>query len=203
MLEIFDYEQGSPEWYQCRSGIITASSMHKVLAKGHGKTRLSYMYEMIGERVTGEPKEGFSSAHTERGHEQEPKARELYCIQSDCEVLSCGFMRNFHEIGYVGYSPDGLIGDNGLLEIKTKLPHLQAEILDRGEVPTEYKAQIQTGLWVSGREWIDFVSYSPFFPLFINRVYRDDKFMKVMEKEVVSFYSDLEEKFKSIIGHLD
>lgn len=201
MIEIFDYEQGTPEWHQCRAGIITASAMHKVLAQGQGKTRLSYIYQMIGERVTGDPVDSYSNQHMERGHEQEPIARNLYRIQTDVDTVKAGFMRNYGEIGYVGYSPDDLVGDDGLLEIKSKMPHLQAEILDRDEVPSEHRLQLQTGLWVSEREWIDFVSYSPFFPLFIKRVYRDESCIAHMKKEVIKFYADLEEKLQSIINY--
>lgn len=201
MIEIFDCEQGTPEWHQCRAGIVTASAMHKVMAKGEGKTRLSYMYQMIGERVTGMPAESFSNAHTERGHEHEPIARNLYCIQHECETVTTGFMRNFEEIGYVGYSPDDRVGENGLLEIKSKLPHLQAEILDKDKVPSEHFTQLQTGLWVSEREWIDFVSYSPFFPLFVKRVYRDELYINSMKTEVQRFYEELNSKLEKIINY--
>lgn len=200
MIEIFDYEQGTDEWHACRAGIVTASAMHKVLAKGQGKTRLSYMYQMIGERITGEPAESFSNGHTERGHEHEPIARNLYQITKEVETVKVGFMRNHAEIGYVGYSPDDTVGDDGLLEIKSKLPHLQAEILDRNEVPSDHIHQLQTGLYVSEREWIDFVSYSPYFPLFIKRVYRDEAYIKNIRQEVISFYEELNVKLDKIIN---
>lgn len=201
MVEVFNDEQGSATWHLNRSGIVTASAMHKVLAKGEGKTRLSYMYQMIGERITGEPAESFSNSHTERGHEHEPIARNLYQITKEVETVKCGFMRNHKDIGYVGYSPDDTVGDNGLLEIKSKLPHLQAEILDKDQVPREHYHQLQCGLWVAEREWIDFVSYSPFFPLFIKRVERDESYIKNMRSEVISFYADLEEKLQSILNY--
>jgi len=195
MLEIFDCEQGTQEWLEARAGIITASEMASVLAKGQGKTRDAYMRKLIGEIITGEPAESYSNRHRERGHEWEPIARELYAERTGNTGQACGFMRR----NRVGYSPDWLVSDNGLTEIKTRLPHLQVELLLAQKVPSEHKAQIQCGLWVSEREWLDFVSYSKGMPLFVQRVYRDEEYIKAMEAEVARFYEELDEKLNIIL----
>src|ERR1700688_4787876 len=128
MIEIFDCVQGTPEWYQCRLGIPTASEFHSVLAKGEGKTRRTYMYKLIGEQLTAEPQYAFTTVHTERGKIMEAEARELVLYDYP-NVALVGFIRRSFGTGYVGCSPDALVGEDGLLEIKTKLPHLQIAVL--------------------------------------------------------------------------
>jgi len=194
-LQILYMSQGSDEWFEARCGLATASRLNDVMAGGEGKTRRSYIYTLIGERMTGEPAVGHQNQHTERGHEQEPIARGLYEAQSGVSVEQCGIMLNHG----IGYSPDGMVGDEGLLEIKTKLPHLQAEVLDKGKVPPEHMKQIQGGLWVSERNWLDFVSYCPQMPLFVARVYRDDHIISEIESEVERFYKDLSETMDRIM----
>jgi predicted phage-related endonuclease len=187
--------QGTEEWLQARCGIVTASEMSSVLAKGQGKSRASYMYKLIGERITGEPTPSYSNAHMERGHEHEPIARGLYEDATDYLVREVGFITDHG----VGFSPDGLVDDDGLVEIKSKLAHIQAEVLDHGKVPTEHVKQIQTGLWVSGRKWLDFVSYCPGMPLFIKRMERDEKLIEEMKEAVTLFYAELEIKLSKIM----
>ena len=190
-----DVPQGSDEWLALRAGLITASEMNSVMAKGQDKTRLAYMYRLIGERMTGEPTESFSNKHTERGHEQEPVARELYEIQSGLSVVETGFITNHG----VGYSPDGIVGDDGLIEIKSKLPHLQAEVLDQQKVPSSHIKQCQCGLWVTERDWLDFISYCPGMPLFVQRIERNEDMIADMKAAVYAFYSDMEEKINRIM----
>ena len=188
MIEVFDCEQGSPEWIKARLGIPTASQFSAVKAKGDGKTRRTYMMKLIGEVWTGEPMDGFSNAHTERGKEMEPDARNLYAFRMDVDPVQVGFIRN----GRKGASPDSLIGADGMCEIKTKLPHLQAEVLLADKLPTEHVAQCQGNLWVAEREWIDFVSYWPRMPLFVKRVYRDETYIAMLAKEVDLFLAEMD-----------
>ena len=195
MLEIHEVAQGTDEWFRLRAGIVTASEISSVMAKGQGKVRAAYMYRLIGERITGEPAESFSNRHTERGHEQEPIARRLYEEQTGLLVAEVGFMTNHG----VGYSPDGTVAEDGLIEIKTKLPHLQAEVLDRGRVPPEHIKQCQCGLWVSGREWLDFISYCPGMPLFVHRIERDDSMAAEMQQATAIFYQEMETKIAKIM----
>jgi hypothetical protein len=189
MIEIFDCPQGSDEWFQCRMGIPTASQFHTVMAKGEGKTRKTYLYKLAAEIVTGEPMEHFGNQHTDRGHEMEPEARDLYAFKHDCEPEIVGFIRN----GNKGGSPDSIVGTDGMVEIKTKLPHLQIECLLNDRVPPEHRAQCQGNLWVAEREWIDFVSYWPTLPLLTVRAHRDEEYIKTIAAAVDRFNDELAE----------
>ena len=186
-LQIFDCEQGSPEWFACRLGIPTASRFKDVLARGQGLTRKKYLYTLAGEILTGERAESYANDHMERGKEMEAEAREMYAFQTGRDPVQVGFMRR----GDVGCSPDALIGDDGLLEIKTKLPALHLEVLERGTLPPEHVAQVQGQLLISGRAWCDFVSYWPKLPLFVCRVERDDAYIATLAAEVEAFNQEL------------
>lgn len=192
-LEIIPCEQGSPEWHEARAGIVTASELDNVLANGRGgapsKTRRTYMLKLAGEILTGQVGQLWAgNEHTERGHALEPEARALYAFQTDADPKLVGFMRR----GRAGASPDSLLGDDGLLEIKTKLPHLQLAVLLADEVPSEHIPQLQGQLWVSGRKWVDFVSYWPGLPLFIKRVYRDEQYIEQLARAVAEFNNELD-----------
>lgn len=197
-MQIHDVEQGTPEWFAARLGKVTGSTMSSVLAKGQGKTRASLMYKLIGEIITGEPSEGYSNSNMERGKEMEPVARGIYeeTTGNACQIV--GFVTEDFTGGTVGYSPDALVGEDGIVEIKTRLPHLQAELLIANRVPPEHAAQIQCGLWVTGRVWLDFVSYWPGMPPFIQRVDRDEAYITNMATEVAAFYVEMQEKLAKI-----
>lgn len=187
-LRIFDCEQGSPEWFAARRGVPTASNFGALLAKGEGKTRRSYLLKLAGEAITGECAESFGNAHTDRGHAMEPDARNLYAFARDVEPTLVGFMRR----GRAGASPDSLIGSDGLLEIKTKLPHLHLDVLDKGKLPSEHVAQVQGQLYIAGREYCDFVSYWPRLPLFCVRVERDEKYITTLKQAIADFVGELD-----------
>lgn len=163
---------------------------------GMGSGAITYMYKLIGERVTGKPVESANTWQMQRGHELEPVARELYSMQTDNESVICGFMTN-HDCGF---SPDSLVGLDGISEIKTKEPHLQAALLFSNEVPSEHIAQVQGGLWISGREWCDFVSYCPGMPLFVKKVFRDESFIDNIAYRVNKFYTELDRRMKIIVN---
>ena len=190
-LEIIDCGQNSPEWYAARLGIPTASRFKDILAKGQGITRKKYLYTLAGERLTGEQAESYTNEAMERGHALEAEARERYAFQRDAEPQLVGFMRRKVGEHWIGASPDALLGEEGLLEIKTKAPHLQLECLDGGRLPPEHVAQVQGQLWVSGRQWCDFVSYWPKLPLFVCRVERDDAYIAALAVEVEAFNAEL------------
>ena len=195
-MQIIDCDQNSEEWFEARRGIATASAFATVLAKGEGKTRRTYMLKLAGEIITGKPAEHFSNEHTERGHEQEPEARDLYAFETGAQLDRVGFIRN----GRVGCSPDALIGDDGGAEIKTRLAHLQAELLLKGDVPTTHTAQLQGNLWVSRRKWWDFVSYCPGMPLFVKRVFRDEAYIQRLATEIDRFNAELDDAVAQIIA---
>lgn len=188
MMEIFtDLKQGSSEWFACRAGIPTASKFATVMAKGEGKTRYEYMRKLAGEILTGEPSEQFSNVHTDRGNEMEDEARETYAFINDADIQRVGFIRN----GNKGASPDSLVGANGGLEIKTALPHIQIDRLERDRLPPEHKAQVYGNIWLAEREWWDFVSYWPRLPVLTVRVHRDEEYIKTLADEVDRFNEEL------------
>lgn len=195
-MEIFNCEQGTDEWFECRKGIPTASMFSAVLAKGQGKTRRTYMLKLLGERLTGGIQDSYSNAHMERGQEIEEEARNAYALIKDTDPELVGFIRN----GDKGCSPDSLNGSDGLVEIKTKLPHLQIDVLLKDEMPTEHRAQVQGQIWVSEREWCDFVSYWPKLPLFVKRIYRDDKYLDNLAMELKIFNEEMNELEEKIRG---
>lgn len=192
-MQIFNCEQGSAEWFEARRGIPTASEFATVMAKGkagaESKTRRTYMMKLAGEILTGELMDSFSNVHTDRGKEMEPDARNLYAFMRDCEPELVGFIRN----GSKGGSPDSLVGNDGMLEIKTALPHIQVDRLLLGRVPPEHVAQCQGNLWIAEREWIDFASYWPKLPLFVTRAHRDEAYIKELSAAVDQFNEELAE----------
>lgn len=194
MVEWFDCEQGSAEWFEARRGIPTASEFGTVLAKGEGKSRRTYLYKLAGEIITGELTEGFTTPHMERGKVMEADARRIYEFMLDAECQLAGFVRN----GAKGCSPDSTIGETGLVEIKTKLPHLMIDVLTRGEIPSDHVAQCQGALWVCEREWIDFVAFWPRMPLFVKRAYRDEAYIANLAAEVDRFNDELAETVERI-----
>lgn len=189
-VQIFDdLEQGTDAWFQARLGIPTASKFATVMAKGEGKTRSKYLRQLAGEIITGDPAESFSNAHMARGQEMEDEARECYAFIEDADIQRVGFIRNEQR----GASPDSLIGANGGLEIKTALPDIQIDRLERNTLPSEHKAQVQGSIWIAEREWWDFVSYWPRLPMLKVRVYRDEEYIKNLASEVDRFNDDLAE----------
>jgi hypothetical protein len=197
VIEIFDFAQYSPEWWAIRMGIPTISEFSSILAKGEGKTRRKYMLQLAGERITGEPADNFVTAHMERGRIMEAEAREHY-MYDVLDVRPVGFIRRKTALGYVGGSPDSLVGADGMLEIKTKLPHLQLDVILQNRLPPEHVPQVQGGLWLTGRKWCDFVSYWPNLPLFRIRVTPDLEYHKQLEVSIDAFNKELNEIVKSI-----
>lgn len=194
-VQIYDeIEQSSPEWFECRRGLPTASMFSAILAKGEGKTRRSYMLKLAGEILTGKPGESFSSPEMERGKAMEKEARDLYAFLHSCEPRQVGFIRN----GAKGCSPDSLIGCDGGLEIKTKRADLLIDVILADKVPTEHVAQLQGFLWIAEREWIDFVAYWPSLPLFKKRVFRDEAYILTLSKAVEQFNADLADVVETI-----
>ncbi|WP_280564695.1 lambda exonuclease family protein [Chromohalobacter sp. 48-RD10] len=202
-MQTLTLDQGTPEWHAARLGIVTMSELKTLLVKGKGPGgfgtgALSYMHQLIGERITGEPSNAFQgNAHTQRGHALEPVARELYHEATGLPHLEqVGIILNHG----VGYSPDCLVDRSGLAEIKTKLPKYQIELLLAGELPPEHVAQCQGGLWVSEREWFDFVSYWPGMPLFVKRAYRDEAMIRTIAERVDAFHEELERRMALVMA---
>lgn len=192
MLDILDCDQNTAEWMRARMGIPTASMFATVMSKGRGgpsKTRQTYLHKLAGEVLTGAPMDSFSNAHMERGHEMEQEACDAYAFLTDSAPETVGFIRN----GRAGASPDRLVGDSGLLEIKTKLPHLMIEVIMRDDMPPEHRAQCQGQLWIAEREWIDLVCYWPGMPMFIHRAQRDEPYIAQLSEAVDAFNDELDQ----------
>lgn len=192
-IEIFEeIEQNSAAWYECRRGIVTASELHTVIANGRGggesKTRASYMRRLAGEILTEEPAETFKSAEMDRGHTMEPEIRSYYSMVNDVDVKQVGFIRN----GRIGCSPDGLVGNRGAVEFKSKKPEVLIGVLQAKELPSEHKAQVQGILMVTEREWVDFMAYWPKMPKFELRVHRDEAYIASLRRGVAQFYEELD-----------
>ena len=195
MPEIFDdIDQGTEAWLECRMGIPTASSFKAILAKGEGKTRKSYLHRLAAELVTGVPLENYSNQSMDRGHRLEGEARELYGFITDAEPKQIGFIRNDRK----GCSPDSLISENGLLEIKTQRGDLLIETLLKDELPNCHKAQIQGQIWVAEREWCDLLVYWPGMPPFIKRAYRDAAFIRELSDAIDRFNDELDQTVHKI-----
>ena len=190
-LQIHDCEQGSPEWFAVRAGIPTTSefeSLVKVLKSGKPSAeRRSYMLRLAGEVLTGDLPENFTSVYTERGKALEAEAADLYAMIYDAELQAVGFMTNHG----AGCSPDRLIGDDGMLEIKTKKPELLIDAVLSDDFLAEHKAQCQGALWIAEREWIDLCVYWPGLPPFIKRAYRDEEYIASLAKAVAEFNAEL------------
>lgn len=197
-LDICEAEQGSPEWFEFRRGIVTASNFQCLLAKSADrKGRRTLMYDLAGEILSGECAESYTNGHMERGKVQEAEARDWYAFTTDAELFRVGAIRS----PFLGaaVSPDSLIGRDGGLEIKTRLARLQLELLESGELPNEHKAQVQGAMWITARPWWDFVSYCPKIRPFKIRVHRDDTYIASLAVAVREFNDELKqlvEKFK-------
>lgn len=196
MMKFIECDQGSPEWFRARMGMPTASEFSTVLAKGEGKTRKTYMMKLAGELLTGEPMDSYSNFHMERGKEMEAEARDFYAFSTNDELTRIGFIVN----GLKGCSPDSLVGSEGMVEIKTTLPHLLIPLLLKGEFPPEHKAQCQGGLWVADRGWIDLCVYWPKLPMFKIRAVRDNGYIANLSGEVDRFNDELSETVEKIRG---
>ena len=156
-------EQGTEEWLALRLGKVTASKVKDVLTKGRGnaqsKTAETYMMELIAEKLTGQSKPFFENDSMRWGTETEPQARAMYEVNNDfVSVREVAFIEHSE---FVGVSPDGLIGEDGLLEIKCPNTTTQLKRALSDDYSADYKAQIQMQLWVADRKWCDFLSFDP------------------------------------------
>jgi putative phage-type endonuclease len=203
MIEMMD--QGTEEWFTIRIGKVTASRVADVIAKtktGYSATRDNYMAQLVCERLTGQKGESFTNAAMQHGTDTEPLARAAYEALKDVLVDEVGFVPH-PSIIMAGASPDGLVGDDGLLEIKCPNTATHIETLLSQSVPGKYNTQMQFQMACTGRQWCDFVSFDNRLPeelqLFVKRVPRDNEFIKQMEDEVVKFLNELDIKIAQLM----
>lgn len=171
-----DIIQGSEEWHALRCGVLTASEVKLILTPtlklaNNDKTR-AHVWEIAAQRITGYTEPQYIGDDMLRGYEDEIKARDLYS-KTRAPVTEVGFVTSA-ALGFtMGYSPDGLVGDDGLIECKSRRQKYQVQTISEGAVPDEYMLQLQAGLLITGRKWIDFISYSGGLPMFTIRVLPD------------------------------
>jgi len=184
-----DIQQLTPEWHELRLGTVTASRFSSVLAGGKGKTRKTFMYGLVNEIRNRIPIETKTTVAMQRGTEIEPLAREAYIASTDLPVIEVGFVELTENIGC---SPDGLVGTEGLLEIKCPNTTTHIETIDTEIIG--YKAQIQGQLWVTGRKWCDFVTFDPRHdePFWCKRIFRDEEYiLGTLEPRITKFVAEM------------
>jgi len=186
-------EQRSDEWFAARVGKVTASRVADVIAKtksGWGSSRANYMAELIAEQLTGTAASSFSNAAMQWGTDTEPQARAAYEFFTDSEVVEIGLV-DHPTIEMSAASPDGLVGDDGMLEIKCPNTATHIDTLIKQVVPKKYMTQMQWQMACAGRQWCDFVSFDPRMPedlsMFLQRVPRDDEYISELETMVTEF----------------
>jgi len=191
--------QGSEEWKKARLGYVSASNVDAVMAKGKGVSRRNYLVKVVAERLSNEIGESYSNSAMEWGVKTEPLARIAYEVSHGTLVEQIGFYKH-PTIQWVGVSPDGLVGEDGLVEIKCPNTTTHIDYIDNGKVPTEYYKQIQCQLWVTGRQWCDFISFDPRIKreLFVIRANRDEDLIKEMEAEVLLFLEDAQKLYERL-----
>lgn len=199
-----DLIQGSEEWHALRCGRVTASRVADVVAKtksGWGASRANYAAELIAERLTGEPAERFTNAAMQWGTDHEPDARAAYEFFRDAAVVEIGFV-DHPSIAMTGASPDGLVGEDGLVEIKCPNTATHLDTLLSQTVPAKYVTQMLWQMACTGRKWCDFVSFDPRLPesmsMFVKRVERDDKRIAELETEVAAFLEEISAKIEQL-----
>jgi len=203
MIELM--EQGTEAWFNIRIGKVTASRVADVLAKtktGYSTTRDNYMAQLVCERLTGQKGESFTNAAMQHGTETEPLARAAYEARYDVLVDEVGFVSH-PTIEMAGASPDGLVGVEGLLEIKAPNTATHIETLLSESVPNKYYTQMQFQLACTGRQWCDFLSFDNRLPtelqMFVKRVPRDDVYIRLIEDEIVKFLAELDTKINQLM----
>ena len=199
-------EQRTDQWFSARIGKVTASRVADVVAKtksGYSASRDNYMAQLVCERLTGKPTEGFSSTAMQWGTDTEPLARAAYEAKMDVLVDEVGFI-DHPSIVNSGASPDGLVGADGLIEIKCPNTNTQIDTLLTQTVPKKYADQIFWQMACTNRDWCDFVSYDPRLPpdlqLFIKRIPRDDKYIQLLEAEVIEFLTETAHKVAQLLN---
>lgn len=199
----FDHPQGSPEWLASRCGVASASRFAAIMATiktGEAAERRNYRTDLVVERLTGKPLETFTTNAMKQGIEREPLARVAYETRTGNMVEQVGFCR--HDVLLAGASPDGLIDEEGGLEIKCPERSAHLRYLQQDMEPPEYTWQIQGGMWITGRQWWDFVSYNPDFPqhlqLIVRRIKRNEEAIKKLAAEVVKFLSEVDAEVERV-----
>lgn len=203
-MNIIECTQGSSEWHAARAGRVTASRISDLTARiktGWGAGRANYLAELVAERLTGVVAEGFTNAAMKHGTDTEPQARAAYAFMVGADVQEVGFVVH-PSIDASGCSPDGLVGDVGMVEIKCPNTATHIDTLLGGAVPDKYLKQMQWQMRCCDRAWCDFVSFDPRLPtrmqLFVQRVHRDDSLLAEIEAQVIEFLTEVSSKVAAL-----
>lgn len=190
--------QGSPEWFAARCGKVTASRVADIVARtksGPAASRTNYAAQLLAERLTGKVEAGFTNPAMQWGTDKEPLAREAYEYERGVFVEEVAFI-DHPSIAMTGASPDGMVGSDGMLEIKCPNTTNHIDTLLSGAAPSKYMAQMQWQMACSARQWCDFASFDPRLPehmqLFVVRVPRDEEMIADLEREVVAFLAEVD-----------
>lgn len=196
-------EQGTDEWFDIRLGKATASRFKDILStikSGESAARRNYRAELVVERLTGKPLDRFKTSAMEWGTDTEDLARMTYMLTTGNKVEETGFWE--HPALEAGASPDGLVGEDGLLEIKCKNLANHIETLRNGKMPKEHEAQVQGQMLMTNRKWCDFVSFAPELfenaQIMIVRIYRDDSYIKELEDQLEMFLKEVDTEVKFV-----
>ena len=197
--------QGSTEWFAARLGLVTASRVADIVARtksGYGASRANYMAQLVAERLTGTAVDSFVNGAMQWGKDQEANARAAYEFFTDNTVVEVGFVPH-PTIALSGASPDGLVGDDGLVELKCPNTATHIETLLQGGIPSRYETQMLWQMACTGRAWCDLVSYDPRVPgemsLFVQRLERSDEKIAALESEVTTFIRELNARCDELV----
>lgn len=202
-MRIINCVQGEPEWFAARCGVVSASRFAAVMATiktGEAAERRNYRTDLVVERLTGKPLETFTTKAMQQGIEREPLARLAYEARTGNLVEEVGFCR--HDVLLAGASPDGLIDEDGGLEIKCPERSAHLRYLQQDMEPPEYTWQIQGGMWITGRVWWDFVSFNPDFPehlqLIVRRIKRNEEAINKLAAEITKFLAEVDAEVERV-----
>lgn len=199
-------QQGTDEWFAARLGKVTASRAADVMTKKGSAARANLSAQLVLERLTNTKGESFSSAAMQWGVDQEPFARAAYEAHSGVWVDTVGFVQH-PTIERAGASPDGLVGQDGLVEIKCPNTATMIDTLLTGKVPSNYTTQIQMQMACTGRAWCDYAVFDSRMPvkaqLFVKRVQRDQKFIDDLNKEIIAFLAEVEVSYQFLINFIE
>jgi hypothetical protein len=190
-MEILKVEQLSEEWMTARIGSIGGSSIASVVAGGQGKMRKNLLYRLAGEILSGTKYEGYSNDHMNRGIDEEQPARDMYEFVTGNEITQVGLIKASN---HKHYSPDGLVGPDGMIECKSAIPSIHIERIVTDKIEGNYIKQMAWGLYICERQWCDFTSYSPLVidrPIWIKRFERDEELIKTLSYEAAKFIHEM------------
>jgi putative phage-type endonuclease len=199
-------EQRTAEWFAERLGCLTASRFADAVAKtktgSWGASRAGYAAELKIERITRQPYPHYVSTAMQWGTDKEPEARVAYCQENDCDVVEVGFVPHPH-IAMTGCSPDGLIGTDGMIEIKCPDSATHWDMLETDKIPAKYITQMMWQMACTGRVWCDFASFDPRMPLelqlYVRRIDHDEKLIEIMERQAVEFLAEVDESVRLVL----